>query len=334
MTQPDWPAWHCPEHREPLVAEGDSLSCPRGDSFPIRGGIPRFVSGKNYADAFGAQWNRYRLSQLDSHTGSPISRDRLRRVMGDELWGSLEGKHVVEVGAGAGRFTEVLLEEGAFVTAVDLSDAIDANEKTFAGHERRRAAQADALKLPFAPQQFDVVLCLGVVQSTPNSEETTARLYEHVRPGGWLVIDHYTWEAGWLVSLSPLVRLWLKRTSRERGIRVTERLVDTLLPLHRRAGRVGRKVLDRVSPVMSYYDDYPQLSDELQREWAYVDTHDSLTDWFKWFRTRGQIESALRELGLEGIWTERGGNGVEARGRRPGGAALGSESQQTAAAPV
>lgn len=70
-------------------------------------------------------------------------------------------------------------------------------------------------------------------------------------------------------------------------------------------------------PVYSYYHIFPELSDELQREWALLDTHDALTDWYKHRRTRGQIHRAFLDLGVESINVVRAGNGVEARGRRP-----------------
>ncbi|HEY0787434.1 MAG TPA: methyltransferase domain-containing protein, partial [Thermoanaerobaculia bacterium] len=85
----------------------------------------------SYADAFGAQWRRYSRTQLDSYTGTTISRDRLRRCLGEELWEGLSGRKVLEAGCGAGRFTEVLLERGAILTSVDLSDAVVANAENF-----------------------------------------------------------------------------------------------------------------------------------------------------------------------------------------------------------
>ena len=75
-------------------------------------------------------------------------------------------------------------------------------------------------------------------------------------------------------------------------------------------------LLSRLSPLLCYYHAFPGLNDELQQHWAYLDTHDSLTDWYKHFRTRKQIRRTLEELGLCEMWCEYGGNGVEARGRR------------------
>jgi hypothetical protein len=72
-----------------------------------------------------------------------------------------------------------------------------------------------------------------------------------------------------------------------------------------------------VSPVLTHYRTYPEVNDDVQRQWALLDTHDSLTDDFKHFRTRGQIHRLLERMGLDHIWSAYGGNRVEARGRRP-----------------
>lgn len=102
-------------------------------------------------------------------------------------------------------------------------------------------------------------------------------------------------------------------------MRWTEWLIDTLLPLHKIARHYypAQVLLSRLSPVLCYYHAYPELTDKLHREWALLDTHDYLTDWYKHFRTRGQIRRTLERLGLQEIWCHYGGNGVEARGKRP-----------------
>lgn len=76
-------------------------------------------------------------------------------------------------------------------------------------------------------------------------------------------------------------------------------------------------IVSRFSPLLTYFSAYPELDDRLQYEWALLDTHDSLTDYHKHFRTKGQIMSILSQLGAENIWVESGGNGVEARCSKP-----------------
>jgi SAM-dependent methyltransferase len=322
LTAAGWPGVVCPQDHEPLNAESDHLACARGHRWRIVSGIPRTVpGGGNYADAFGLQWNTYRRTQLDSYTGLPLSRDRARRCAGEACWSLLSRSRrtdVLEVGCGAGRFTEVLLATGAHVTSVDLSSAVEANQENFPQNDRHRILQANVLELPFREQQYDVVFCLGVIQHTPDPGQTIEKLYAQVKPGGWLVIDHYTRNLSWYTKTAPLFRMAMKRMPPEQAMRWSRGLVTVFFPLHRAArhSRVGHALVSRISPVLSYYHTLP-LSDDLQRQWALLDTHDSLTDWYKHFRSRDQIRSTLERLGATETWCEYGGNGVEARGRRP-----------------
>jgi SAM-dependent methyltransferase len=313
------PEWVCPTDSSPLVEAESRLECPQGHAFQVVRGIPRFVESEGYVEHFGLQWRQFPKTQLDSYTGLPISRDRLRRCLGEEVWRRLPEMSVLECGCGAGRFTEVLLKEGAAVTSVDLSSAVEANAEMFPAGERHRVAQADIVKLPFQQGRYDLVLCLGVIQHTTDPEQTIAALYAQVKPGGWLVIDHYTRGVGRWTSVKPFYRAVMKRLRPDTALRFTERLVDTFLPLHRRArnSRPAWFLLCRVSPITTFYRSAPSLPEPLQREWALLDTHDSLTDWNKHLRNAPQIQARLSDLGGQEIWCEYAGNGVEARCRRP-----------------
>jgi SAM-dependent methyltransferase len=313
------PRWVCPAHGTPLTNTGVALQCQYGDIFPVRSGIPRFIEGRTYADHFGVQWKTFARTQLDSFTGTHITRDRIRRVLGEALWQSLEGLSVLECGCGAGRFTEILLDRGARVTSVDLSTAVEANAETFPIDGAHRVAQADIMHLPFEPLSYDLVLCLGVIQHTPSPEQTIEALYRFVAPGGTLAIDHYAHSLRRYTTTNLLFREWMKRLPTDRAMLATRRLVDVFLPIHKRFAhnRMMTSLLSRISPIRSYHTQYPELSDDMQREWSLLDTHDSLTDWYKHLRTRRQIRRALERLGLADIWCEYGGNGVEARGKRP-----------------
>lgn len=316
-----WPEVVCPKEGQPLAIQEDALVCRFDHRWRNESGIDRMISQpRNYTASFGLQWNTYRKTQLDSYTRTTVSGDRARRCLG-ECWAELHRRRrsdVLEVGCGAGRFTEILLSTGAFVTSVDLSSAVEANQANFPQDAHHRIFQADVLHLPFARAQYDVVFCLGVIQHTPSPEETIGKLYEQVRPGGWLVIDHYTYSLSWFTKSAFLFRMVLRRLPEDQAFKWSRRLVDVFFPLHRtvRGNRIAQPLLSRVSPVLSYYGRLP-LNDDLQREWSLLDTHDSLTDWYKHFRTKGQIVRTLESLGAEAIWCEYGGNGVEARCRRP-----------------
>jgi 2-polyprenyl-3-methyl-5-hydroxy-6-metoxy-1,4-benzoquinol methylase len=297
----------------------DALTCFSGCRVPVVRGIPRFVESDGYAAAFGWQWMRFRRSQLDSHTGTTISRDRLARCLGGSV-DVVHGRTVLEAGCGAGRFTEILLAAGARVVATDLSSAVDANYAN-CGHEKDYfVCQADIRTLPVARRAFDVVLCLGVIQHTPVPEDTVAALASYVKPGGLLVIDHYSRDYP-ITPARRFLRDVILKLEPTRARQVAIRTARALLPVHRALwkrrrgfGRL-RGYLQRVSPLVDYYDAYPQLGRDLLSEWAVLDTHDTLTDRYKHLRGPDEVRDMLARAGLTDIVVGLGGNGVEARAR-------------------
>ena len=316
----------CPLDGKSLVAAGNRLESVGGHNWKVVDSIPRFISeGAHYSTSFGLQWRTYRKTQLDSHTGLRLSYERARRCLGERIWEELHGPapyHVLEVGCGAGRFTEVLLRSPrAHVFSVDASDAVDAHRLNFR-NDRLHVFQADVAKLPFPPHQFDLVFCLGVVQHTPCSEKTIAMLYRQVRPGGALVLDHYRLALRSFTTFGAMaLRPFAKRLRPQTALRFTKKLVGNLLPLQKAVFDVWllRALLSRITPVTSYYHLLPELRDELQREWALLDTHDTLTAWYSRRLSASRIERILKDLGAVDVQVALGGN-VEARCRRPASA--------------
>ena len=250
------------------------LQCACGKNFPIKNGIPRFVPESNYADNFGFQWNRFRRTQLDSYSKTKISEDRFFKSTG---WDnrSLEGKRILDIGCGAGRFSEIVLNAGGHVVAVDFSSAVDACRENLANNLRLEVVQADVYCLPFKPEQFDFVYILGVLQHTPDVRKTFMALPSQMRSGGRLAVDVYP--KLWLNCLWP--KYWLrpltKRISPGRLFRLIELLAPVLLPISvfiTWIPVVGRKLRHFV-PVANYYGVYP-LSKQQQVEWSILDTFD------------------------------------------------------------
>src|SRR5258705_4163852 len=89
----------------PEVIAGSLLSAGCRRSYPIRGGVPRFVDDGAYAASFGFQWNRFGGVQLDSRSGLGESERTLEGVTG---WTERDsrGRLPLDAGAGPRRFTE------------------------------------------------------------------------------------------------------------------------------------------------------------------------------------------------------------------------------------
>jgi SAM-dependent methyltransferase len=261
-----------------------------------------------YADSFGFQWERFARTQLDSRTDRfKISEVRIRECSGwtPEL---LRGQRVLEVGCGAGRFTEVLTRWGAEVVALDLSTAVYVARR----NAPRGAvfARADAVKLPTA-ERFAFVFCYGVIQHTPAPEETFRSLADALAPGGRLSLDCYakgiSWEPyhakylwRWLTTRLPLpilyalvwsyVPLWLP--------------VDTVL---RRIPVIGLK-LASIIPCFNWILSVRHLSWE-SVERTVLDTFDALSARYDKPQTRETLERWCKEVGAQHYSVEAGANG-------------------------
>ena len=289
-----------------------SLHCVAcGANFPVTGGIPRFVSSDNDAASFGMQWNRHPRTQLDSASGLTLSRDRL---FATTRWpADLVGQTILEAGSGAGRFTEVLLTTGAFVYSFDVSSAVDANVANNGDSKALCLFQASIFDIPLQQSAFDKVLCLGVLQHTPDPARAFQSLTAHVKPGGELVVDIYAKTLTALLSWKYVLRPLTKRMERERLHRLVERGVDTLLPvangLRRTAGRVGARLL----PIVEYSHLLPA---GLNREWAILDTFDMYAPEHDHPQSVETVARWFEAAHFANVCVGRGLNGVVGRGTR------------------
>ena len=310
----------CPRCDRPLVvrqpdatATGEALACMScRAAYPIVRDIPRFVSSENYAASFGLQWNRHPRTQLDSESGMPISRERL---FATTRWPArLDGQTILEAGSGAGRFTEVLLTTGAFVYSFDFSAAVEANGTNNGRADSLCLFQASIFDVPLKPAAFDKVVCLGVLQHTPNPERAFKALAMFVKPGGELVVDIYAKRLTALISWKYLLRPITTRLDRERLHRLVERSVDALLPLAVRLRRLGGRVGARLLPITEYSHLLPAA---LNRDWAVLDTFDMYSPEHDHPQSITAVERWFRDAQFTNVHVGRGHNGIVGRGTRP-----------------
>jgi SAM-dependent methyltransferase len=283
--------------------------------YPIKNFIPRFVPPTNYADNFGKQWNMFRETQLDSHSGHAISADRFWKATG---WRAedLRGRWVLDVGCGAGRFAEVALAAGAKVVALDYSGAVDACYANLRRHADLHVVQGDVYSLPFARGVFPFVYSLGVLQHTPDVERAFAALPPMLADGGRLCVDYYWRRIRTLLHPKYLLRPITKRMSQERLFSLLEANVSTLLKTSRALRRVPAigRALQRLVPVVDYSGIYP-LSDEQLEEWALLDTFDMLAPAYDRPQTARTVRRWLELAGLTDIAVFHEGHLV-GRGRK------------------
>jgi SAM-dependent methyltransferase len=290
-----------------------SIVCDRcRTSFAIRGGVARFVSAQNYTESFGFQWNKHRKTQLDSFTGLPISRERFFASTG---WPEkMPGQLILEAGCGAGRFTEILIATEAEIFSFDFSAAVEANRENNGWCARLLLFQADIFDLPLPEASFDKVMCLGVLQHTPDPERAFRSLAARVKPGGELVVDVYRKDLLSLLQWKYFLRPITKRISKEVLYGLLCKTVPALLPaaafLRRVAGRAGARLI----PVVDY--SHLGMPPAVARGWAILDTFDMYSPVYDRPQTLRAVARWFETSGFEDIEVKRGHNGVVGKGRR------------------
>jgi ubiquinone/menaquinone biosynthesis C-methylase UbiE len=227
----------------------------------------------------------------------------------------LDGRLVLDVGTGSGRHSREAADLGARVVAADLGDAIHVARRNLPEHVL--TVQADAERLPLAPDTFDLVMSIGVLHHLPDTERALCSLVRYAKPGGWLHVYLY-WQPE---RASHRAVLRAVNAARRVTTRMPHRLLHALCyPLAaalwvtvvkpygalRRRPR-GRRLAD-VLPLKTYAD-YPfavLVNDQFDRFSAPIEQR----------FTRAEVETMLRRAGLADVQVLPN-HGWVGSGRRP-----------------
>ena len=116
----------------------------------------------------------------------------LRLAHIEKLVGGLAGKRVLDVGCGGGILTEAMAARGAVVTGIDLADkplkVATLHGMESGSHVEYRLIAAEALAAE-APQSFEVVTCMEMLEHVPDPAAILAACATLLRPGGRLVVS-------------------------------------------------------------------------------------------------------------------------------------------------
>jgi SAM-dependent methyltransferase len=300
----------CPACRSTLTPKIDaqdgaeirtgSLTCDNcRASYPILESVPRFVESDSYTEAFSFEWNVHRTTQVDSATGAQDSAIRFAQNLPFPA-AQLEGKRVLDVGCGTGRFAEIALTHGATVFGVDLSLAVNAAYKNIGTHPRMHIAQADVFRLPLALDSFDFIYSLGVLHHTPNCRKAFEQLPQYLRPGGIVTITVYTDRNKYYVKATDFWRRWTTKLPK----RTLYAMCHVAIPLYylfKIPGlrQIGLGILPiNMDPrwrwrVLDTFDCYSPT----------YQTHHSYPEVFEWFETAGLRDLKIVEPAVSVIGT-------------------------------
>lgn len=294
-----------PQNGKLLVKSDNGLLDEDGSFFPYRDGAYRFVETGGYASSFGFQWNKFQKLQIDKYSGTTQSKDRLFAVSGwDKL--DLKGENILEVGCGAGRFSQILLDyTDANIYSIDYSDAVEANFKNNGPHPRLHLFQASLYELPFHKESFDRVFCFGVLQHTPDVKQSIQCLINMVKPGGEVIVDFYPIKGFWTkIQAKYILRPITKKMSNEKLLSLIEKNVDWMIKLSQIFIEIKLdRFTNRFIPICDIKRTLPKhLSSNDFREWVILDTFDMFSPEYDQPQKIETIKKWFSEMGIINIF--------------------------------
>ena len=295
-----------PVLRTPLYEVPEGLTQKDGTVvFPCTQGAFRVATEQNYTDSFGLEWHVFRQTQLDSFSGTNISK---KRFFATTRWDrDMKDQNILEVGCGAGRFTEVVLKHtNANLFAIDYSNAVDANYRNNGPHKRLKLFLADMFHMPFADNSFDKIFCFGVLQHTPDFKKALECMVRVLKPGGELVIDFYPVK-GWYTTLNAkyLLRPFLRKIEHRKLLALTRRMVGGVKRFYFFNKRNGLNRLNRFLPI----SEMPAalmacLNDKETEEWMVLDTFDMFSPAYDKPQRPRKVKQWFIELDLINVEAE------------------------------
>jgi len=103
----------------------------------------------------------------------------------------LEGKSVLDIGCGSGRWCRILAEKGAYVTGVDISEQAIALARRATMNDKIRFLVSSIADLELPHHSFDVITCVTVLQHVVDPDELERSLSiikQLLKPHGNVVI--------------------------------------------------------------------------------------------------------------------------------------------------
>jgi carbamoyltransferase len=196
--------WCSPNAQSDLRVEQEHLVCTKsGQTFPINDGIPQLfwphdsiASSSDVTEIVKAFYEETPFPNYDDHDSvrSLIEKSRrgqYARVLDDSI---PYNSTILEVGCGTGQLTNFLGISCRQVIGTDMClNSLRLAEKFRREHglNRVRFVQMNLFKPCFKPEQFDVVLCNGVLHHTADPRGGFQIIQRLVRPGGYVIIGLY-----------------------------------------------------------------------------------------------------------------------------------------------
>lgn len=149
------------------------------------------MSQRTTSDGTVAHFDRIAPAYADLYTvRSPVGHSfRVRRQRVLDLFDAPGGK-ILDIGCGPGVMVESLVERGCEFWGVDPShQMIAAGRTAFRSFPGVHFIEGGAERLDFPDEEFDAVLCMGVLERIADDKSALREMARVLKPGGSLIIS-------------------------------------------------------------------------------------------------------------------------------------------------
>ncbi|HYN34048.1 MAG TPA: methyltransferase domain-containing protein [Ilumatobacteraceae bacterium] len=234
----------------------------------------------------GAEWEANAPAWIEmSRAGADRYRDLVNTPAFLDALADMTGLQCLDVGCGEGHNTRLLVERGARITALDISETFIRAARD--ADPTNRYVRGDASRLPFADATFDAATAFMSIMDVADPAIAIGEIARVLRPGGWVQfsITHpvnttpvrrwiddedgvRTWLAiGDYFFEGPMTESWTFKAAREMQkrhepftITAARRTVSSWMNLVIDAGLTIERVIEPVASE-SIADDHPEVAD-------------------------------------------------------------------------
>ena len=253
----------------------------------------------SYVENFGKQWRDYKFVQIDSFNNFTISYDYLKEIFFNKL-SKINNKTILEIGGGAGRFTEHFIKEANKCVSVDLSSSVYHNVSK--DDKKLILVKADFNKL-IPDKKFDIVFCRGVLQHTKDPIRSLLKIHKFVNKNGFVVFDIYKMpKIGYLhpkyFFWRPLIQTFIKYEKFEFFLKRKITLILMIKRIIKRIFLNSNFVSDCFIPVWDYKDAL-NIDNKSLENWAIMDTLDGLYAKYDYPQRNNKIVKILKKNNIK-----------------------------------
>lgn len=149
------------------------------------------MSLKNSKDFYEKEAISYDERRWNTPAGKLI--DSVQKEIFDDFTRDIEGIEVLEIGAGTGRFTTILLDKGNFVTAIDISSSMIEQLRNYlkdhSNKDNLKILIGDARKIELKTSSIDAVVSINALSHISEHKKVFAEVSRILKPRGVFIFN-------------------------------------------------------------------------------------------------------------------------------------------------